>query len=194
MTDGQRFTNAAYIEPGWVLVLPAGVTPPVADAGATSEPAAVHVVEQGETLWSIAGEELGAPTRWPEIWELNRGDDMGDGRVLVEPDLIMPGWELELPTSNAAGIAAAVTAPPIATPPVPPSATTPAAPTTAASTYAARTATRRRAHRGRDHGRPAGTSRTTTDERPARSGCVGCTGGHDPAVVARRRRLAATRG
>ncbi len=97
MNDGQRFTNAAYIEPGWVLVLPAGVAPPVADSGATSEPAAVHVVEHGETLWSIAGDELGAPTRWPEIWELNRGDDMGDGTVLVEPDLIMPGWELDAP-------------------------------------------------------------------------------------------------
>ena len=118
MTDGQRFTNAAYIEPGWVLVLPVGVTPPAVDVRPPSEPAAVHVVEHGETLWSIAGEELGAPTRWPEIWELNRGDDMGDGRVLVEPDLIMPGWELELPTSNATGVAAAVTAPPIATPPV----------------------------------------------------------------------------
>ena len=65
MNDGQRFTNAAYIETGWVLMLPAGVAPPVADAGATSEPAAVHVVEHGETLWSIAGDELGAPTHGP---------------------------------------------------------------------------------------------------------------------------------
>ena len=37
MTDGQRFTNAAYIEPGWVLALPAGVTPAVADASPASE-------------------------------------------------------------------------------------------------------------------------------------------------------------
>lgn len=133
MADGQRFTNAAYIEPGWVLVLPAGAAPPVVDSGTTSEPAAVHVVERGETLWSIAGDELGAPTRWPEIWDLNRGDDMGDGTVLVEPDLIMPGWVLEMPTSTAPGVAA-VSAPPIATPPVPPITTPPAAPTAAAST------------------------------------------------------------
>jgi nucleoid-associated protein YgaU len=132
MNDGQRFTNAAYIEPDWVLMLPAGVAPLVADSGATSEPAAVHVVEHGETLWSIAGDELGAPTRWPEIWELNRGADMGDGTVLVEPDLILPGWELVLPTSNAVGVAGA--APAIAAPPVPLIAPAPATPTTSEST------------------------------------------------------------
>jgi nucleoid-associated protein YgaU len=38
------------------------------DVRAASEPAAAHVVERGETLWSIARDELGAPTRWTEIW------------------------------------------------------------------------------------------------------------------------------
>ncbi len=118
MVDGHRFTNAAYIEPGWVLVLPAGVVAPgVADTSPAPGTADVHVVERGETLWSIAGEEMGAPTRWPEIWELNRGEDMGDGSVLVEPDLIMPGWRLELPTSDATAVAPA-TVPPLAAPQV----------------------------------------------------------------------------
>ena len=168
MNDGQRFTNAAYIEPGWVLVLPAGVAPPVADSAATSAPAAVHVVEHGETLWSIAGDELGAPTRWPEIWELNRGDDMGDGAVLVEPDLIMPGWELVLPTSNAVGVAGAATAPPIA-PPVPLTATAPAPPTAAGSTTPLAPPPDVEPTDGSDHRRPAGTSRAATDGQTART-------------------------
>ena len=147
MTDGQRFTNAAYIEPGWVLALPTGVKSPAADVGAASEAAAVHVVERGETLWTIARDELGAPTRWPEIWEHNRGADMGDGSQLVDPDLIMPGWELDLPMSGAPVAVAPVTAPPSYTPLAPP-------PDVGAS--------RRRGCR-HDRRRPAGTSRASTD-------------------------------
>ncbi len=35
-------------------------------------------------------------TAWPEIWEDNAGDDMGGGRTFDDPDLILPGWELDL--------------------------------------------------------------------------------------------------
>ena len=97
MPDGQRFTNAAYIEPGWVLVLPIGLTPAAADGLVSTESADLHVVERGETLWSIARDELGSPTRWPEVWEHNGGEVMVDGRVFDDPDLIVPGWELDLP-------------------------------------------------------------------------------------------------
>ena len=100
MTGGQRFTNAAYIEPGWILHLPVGLTSPEADASPTAEPSAVHVVERGETLWSIAGDELDTPTRWPEIWEQNRGKTMAGDRVFDDPDLIVPGWVLDLPMAD----------------------------------------------------------------------------------------------
>jgi hypothetical protein len=136
MNDGQRFTNAAYIEPGWVLALPSGLTSRAADTPAASEPTAVHVVEPGETLWSIAGDELGVATRWPEIWDRNRGETMVDGRVFDDPDLIMPGWALDVPVAvgpvgvpqvdarSAAGPAVIVAVPP--TPTVSPPTTTPA--------------------------------------------------------------------
>jgi nucleoid-associated protein YgaU len=118
MTDGQRFTNAAYIEPGWVLTLPPGLAPPLPDAPAVTEPPATHVVEPGETLWSIARDELGTPARWPEIWEHNGSDEMRDGRVFDDPDLIMPGWVLELPMPVAPITQPPATELPMPVPPV----------------------------------------------------------------------------
>ncbi|HWM21391.1 MAG TPA: LysM peptidoglycan-binding domain-containing protein [Ilumatobacteraceae bacterium] len=134
MNDGQRFTNAAYIEPGWVLALPSGPTPRVAGTAA-SEPTAVHIVEPGETLWSIAGDELGVPTQWPEIWDHNRGETMVDGRVFDDPDLILPGWALDVPvTDGPVGVphldARPVAGPAIIVAPAPPTPTVPPATTT----------------------------------------------------------------
>ena len=105
MPGGQRFTNPAYVEVGWTLQLPAeiaGSQPAQSDTGrevdAHGEDASVatYTVERGDTLWDIADEQLGDPTAWPEIWERNAGDDMGGGRSFDDPDLILPGWELEL--------------------------------------------------------------------------------------------------
>lgn len=111
MPDGQRFTNPAYIEPGWVLVIPATVIPAivipeqeladvvVADAVLAdgTEPPGEHVVEPGETLSAIAAEHLGDPDEWPEIWDENAGETMVDGRIFDDPNLILPGWQLDLP-------------------------------------------------------------------------------------------------
>ena len=100
MPDGQRFTNAAYIDVGWVLELPAGAaaTPPPSTSATPSAPNedGVHVVREGESLWSIAEDELGDPMRWPEIFDENEGREFDDGRSLHDPDLIQPGWELDV--------------------------------------------------------------------------------------------------
>lgn len=108
MDDGRRFSNAAFIDVGWTLELPAlpsagvsAVAPPADDA---------HVVEGGESLWSIAADELGDPTRWPEVYAANEGRTFDDGRTLADPDLIHPGWELAMPGASAAD--QAVTPPP----------------------------------------------------------------------------------
>lgn len=97
MPGGGRFVNAAYIEPGWVLELPGGGPddpgPPVNDQ---------HRVRTGDTLWRIAAERLDDPTRWDEIWELNAGRTMVDGRRFDDPGTIHPGWSLELPRTAAA--------------------------------------------------------------------------------------------
>jgi nucleoid-associated protein YgaU len=112
MPSGQRFTNPAYIETGWTMLVPVGVSaratinspvPPYGGLPVHAETDAdTHVVEPGETLWEIAGERLGDPTAWPEIWEDNDGDRMVDGRIFDDADLIRPGWELELPDDEPA--------------------------------------------------------------------------------------------
>ena len=57
----------------------------------------VYVVRSGDTLWSIAGRELGSPLRWREIAALNIGRPQADGTALVNAGWILPGWVLALP-------------------------------------------------------------------------------------------------
>lgn len=56
-----------------------------------------YVVKPGDTLWSIAEDELGSPLRWREIAALNLGRPQSDGRQLTDAHWIFPGWVLLLP-------------------------------------------------------------------------------------------------
>ncbi len=114
VAPGQRFTNAAYVEAGWILQIPAEFARAAAPQAELSvervvehlaEPASdVYEVQPGDTLWDIADEQLGDPTLWTGIWERNAGDDMGGGRTFDDPDLILPGWDLELSDEPAPAI------------------------------------------------------------------------------------------
>ena len=104
--DGTRFAEIValnrallpngprFIEAGLVLRLPSDEAEAVDSAPTTSES---HVVESGDTLWDIADEELGDPTRYPEIFEASRDTVQPDSTHLSDPDLIHPGWELAIP-------------------------------------------------------------------------------------------------
>ncbi len=59
-----------------------------------------YMVVRGDTLSGIAADHLGDEQDWPAIWEANRGDDMGGGRTFDDPDLILPGWELDVPAAE----------------------------------------------------------------------------------------------
>ena len=114
MGDGQRFTNAAFIDVGWVLQLPGG-----SPAVTASSVDPTHVVERGESLWSIAEDELGDPLRWPEVFDANEGRTFDDGRRLDDPSLIRPGWDIQLPGgAPAEQLPPPVVAPPAAEPAV----------------------------------------------------------------------------
>jgi hypothetical protein len=57
----------------------------------------IYVVKKGDTLWDIADDKLGDPLDYPRIFKASRHTVQPDGRHLVDPDLIYPGWKLTLP-------------------------------------------------------------------------------------------------
>ena len=101
----------SFIDPGLVLRLPSDAASE--SEAADNEPQAEerYVVEPGDTLWDIADEELGDPTRYPEIFDASRSTVQPDGQHLSNPNLIRPGWELTFPGE-------AVDTPPVVEPPV----------------------------------------------------------------------------
>jgi DNA-binding SARP family transcriptional activator len=69
-----------------------------------------YTVHRGDSLWHIAAQWLGNPTRWPEIYHLNQSHYDQHGRMR-HGDHIQPGWVLALPNDAT---------PPPGTPPAPP--------------------------------------------------------------------------
>jgi len=65
-----------------------------------------YVVRPGDTLWGIAGQRLRNPTSWPTIWRDNTDRSEPDGRRFTDPDLIVPGWTLDMPTARTKGTVA----------------------------------------------------------------------------------------
>ncbi|ACZ32425.1 Peptidoglycan-binding LysM (plasmid) [Xylanimonas cellulosilytica DSM 15894] len=104
--DGHRFTEivdlnqellggkANFIKPGWVLQIPAPV-----EAPATTE---TVTVERGDTLSSIARDELGDADRYPEIFEASRDIEQPGGAHLSDPNVIQPGWTVAVPAAATA--------------------------------------------------------------------------------------------
>jgi nucleoid-associated protein YgaU len=121
---GSSDPNVLHV--GWVLELP--------DRAATeARPTGTYTVQPGDTLWSIAGDELGDPHRFAEIVGLNLGRAQPDGASLTDPDLIRPGWQLRLPgaATNESASAPDPTMPvPSPVPPEPPASREPNPPDT----------------------------------------------------------------
>ena len=92
--DGRTLDNPSWLYPGWVLRLPLDAQ---GARGRGDDDAAAVVVEPGDTLWEIAEDELGDGARYGEVFDENVGDPQPDGRRLTNPDLILVGWELDIP-------------------------------------------------------------------------------------------------
>ncbi len=122
MASGEIFSDPSVIRPGWVLEVPM--------PGQNVEPGRdnTYQVREGDSLWRIAENILGGGLRWTEIWELNKGHDMGGGAQFTDPSRIFTGWVLNLPVA-----ASPSQSPPVIQPtPLPTSTIAASSPTTAA--------------------------------------------------------------
>lgn len=95
-TDGASATTTA---PSAVSAPQVQLSAPAQEAAEVQQ-AVVHPVVEGDTLWDMADQYLGDGTRYPEIFEANRGVQP-DGSVLSDPDLIYPGQQLLIPGAAA---------------------------------------------------------------------------------------------
>ncbi|SFQ19523.1 BTAD domain-containing putative transcriptional regulator [Amycolatopsis rubida] len=76
----------------------------VIDRTAPAPPGTVQVTEEVrlphdgiyDSLWRVAERVYGpgGGSRWPELFQLNRGVEQPDGRALTNPNLVRPGWKI----------------------------------------------------------------------------------------------------
>lgn len=116
--DGGALDESGWVNPGWVLTLPADAVVSSSASGAAAVETQAPSVEQrtvveGDTLWDISEAELGAGERYDEIVAMTPG--------IQDPDLIFPGQTVNIPAT-----AEAAPAPAPVTPPAPVEEATPA--------------------------------------------------------------------
>ncbi|MGB3441135.1 MAG: BTAD domain-containing putative transcriptional regulator [Actinophytocola sp.] len=127
----QAVAPQAAVGPATTLVVDRAAPAPLGMVQVTEE---VRLPYDGiyDGLWRVA-ERIYGPgggSRWPEVFQLNRGVEQPDGRALTQPNLVRPGWK----------ITAYIPAPPEAHPPgeqqpqVPPQQPPPPPPTSTAPT------------------------------------------------------------
>ena len=106
---GGSLTDPARLQPGWELVMPADANLPTspgleADEAANNNPDpgisfaeaddSLVTVEHGDTLWSLAAHHFDDPERWVDIYESNQD-------IIQDPNMILPGWQLQIPDGDA---------------------------------------------------------------------------------------------
>ena len=135
--DGHALDRQHWLNTGWVLTLPADAPAAATTGMVTASVGGEVTVEAGDTLWGIAEEKLGDGARYPEIFDATASVAQPDGQHLTDPDLIQPGWSVEVPgtapvsdqlTPSPAPAAPAPVEAPAAAAPVPAPSPAPAAP------------------------------------------------------------------
>lgn len=100
--------HAAVAQQTTTLVIDRAAPAPTGMVQVTEE---VRLPQDGiyDSLWRVAERIYGpgAGSRWPELFQLNRGVEQPDGRALTHPNLVRPGWK----------IIAYIPAPPVERPP-----------------------------------------------------------------------------
>ncbi|MFF6979402.1 LysM peptidoglycan-binding domain-containing protein [Streptomyces sp. NPDC008343] len=71
---------------------------PATTSSSASWSGPVHHVQDGDTLWDIAEQRLGAGIEWHRIVDANEGLRQADGSVVTaDTTVLQPGWTLRLP-------------------------------------------------------------------------------------------------
>ncbi len=101
VAPGVVFTADTFvIHEGWVFTLSDATTAAASAVVDTPENVETHTVVVGDTLSEIAEQRLGDADAWPEIFDDNAGRQMEDGRTFDDPDLILPGWQIDISTAG----------------------------------------------------------------------------------------------
>lgn len=116
--DGATLTDANLLRPGWVLLLPVGAqatpastaAPSPAGGAAATTPAPVTTpatdrgtptrvtVQPGQNLWTVEQELTGVGVNWTDGWQANQHRAEPGGEHFDDPNLLRPGWILDIPT------------------------------------------------------------------------------------------------
>jgi nucleoid-associated protein YgaU len=109
MGAGQVFRSNGFLQPGWQLQMPASYSPAggvhthidQVTPAAADEPAQVEVVEPGDSLSTIAAQELEDGNRWPELFAASKDLPQPDGLpAITDPDVIYPGQHVTVPGTS----------------------------------------------------------------------------------------------
>jgi hypothetical protein len=105
--DARRIENtAAGLAPGGVIGVdvPGGTEIPDKAAPSQGGLPELHVVQKGDTLWSLCSKYFGDPWRWPRLWANNP--------IITNPHWIFPGDIVRIGEGTAGAVAAVGTPPP----------------------------------------------------------------------------------
>lgn len=139
--DGRAWVVEDQIDVGWRLRLPADATGvPIPSPDPASAEGQV-LVRSGDTLREIARDRLGDPDRYPELFDATTDIVQPDGRHLIDPDLILPGWTVRIPAVSPPTVPHPADPPPPVAPRPPATETVPTTPPSSAPPSSAPTPT-----------------------------------------------------
>jgi hypothetical protein len=107
--DARRIENtAAGLAPGGVIGVEVPGATEIPDKGSQAQGGLpdMHVVQKGDTLWSLCSKYYGDPWRWPRLWSQNP--------IITNPHWIFPGDVIKVGEGGATGAALAGSPPPSA--------------------------------------------------------------------------------
>ncbi|MDE0117391.1 MAG: LysM peptidoglycan-binding domain-containing protein [bacterium] len=105
----ESLTDSTRIKPGWKFLIPDDTPlPPLLelkrntpaasnqqfDLQSTDSDTIKITVKKGDTLWQLATHHFGDPKKWVDIYNSNQD-------IIQDPNVILPGWELQLPAHNS---------------------------------------------------------------------------------------------